>query len=84
MVPKTYVINNLQINIIKKKRDVPGGPVVKSLPCHAGDTGLIPGWGTKIPHAAEHLSLTLKLLSLHTTTCLGLIFVRKQASLCSP
>ena len=52
MVPKTYIINNLQINIIKKKRDFPGGPVVKSLPCHAGDTGLIPGWGTKIPHAS--------------------------------
>ena len=29
-------------------RDFPGGPMVKT---HAGDTGLIPGWGTKIPHA---------------------------------
>ena len=26
--------------------DLPGGPVVKSLPCNAGDKGLIPGWGT--------------------------------------
>ena len=59
MVPQTYVISNLQINIVKKKRDFPGGPVVKSLPCHAGDTGLIPGWGTKIPHSVEPLSLTL-------------------------
>ena len=24
--------------------DFPNGPVVKNLPAHAGDTGLIPGW----------------------------------------
>ena len=29
-------------------RDFPGGPVVKSPPSNAGDTGSIPGWGTKI------------------------------------
>ena len=33
-------------------RDFPGGPVVKTLPCDAEDN---PGWGTKIPHAAEQL-----------------------------
>ena len=27
------------------KKSFPGGPVVKSLPCNAGDTGLIPGPG---------------------------------------
>ena len=27
----------------------PGGPVVKDLPCSAGDMGSIPGQGTKIP-----------------------------------
>ena len=32
-------------------RDFPGGPMVKNLPCNAGDTGLIPGWRTKIPPA---------------------------------
>ena len=32
------------------------GPVVKNLPCNVGDTGLIPGWGTKTLHAAEQLS----------------------------
>ena len=31
--------------------------MVKNSLCGARDTGLIPGWGTKIPHAAEHLSL---------------------------
>ena len=38
-------------------RDFPGGPVVKNLPCNAGDTGWIPGRGTKIPHASGQLSL---------------------------
>ena len=28
-----------------KSRDFPGGPVVKSLPANAGDTGSIPVWG---------------------------------------
>ena len=37
-------------------KDFPGGPVVKNLPCKAGDTGSIPGWGTKIPHAEEQLT----------------------------
>ena len=35
------------------KRDFPGGPVVKNPPSNAGDSGLIPGWGTKIPHTME-------------------------------
>ena len=49
------------MEISKKKwicfRDIPGGPVVKNQPSKAGDTGSIPGQGTKIPHAAEQLSL---------------------------
>ena len=35
--------------------DIPGGPMVKNLPCNAGDMGLIPGQGTKIPLAMEQL-----------------------------
>ena len=31
--------------------------MVKSLPSNAWDAGLIPGWGTQIPHAVEQLSL---------------------------
>ena len=38
--------------------DFPGGPVVKNLPCNAGYAGPIPGWGTKIPHTTEQLSLS--------------------------
>ena len=36
--------------------DLPGGPVVKNLPSNAGDAGLIPGQGTKIPRAAGQLN----------------------------
>ena len=39
-----------------KLRDFPGGPVVKNPPYNGGDMGLIPGQGTKIPHAAGQLS----------------------------
>ena len=38
-------------------RDFPGSPVVKNLPCNAGDIGSIPGQGAKILHATEQLSL---------------------------
>ena len=31
--------------------------MVKNPPCNAGDAGLIPGRGNKIPHASEQLSL---------------------------
>ena len=38
-------------------QDFAGGPVVKNLPANAGDTSLILGLGTKIPHAAGQLNL---------------------------
>ena len=37
-------------------QDFPGGLLVKKPLCNAGDMGLIPGRGTKIPHATEQLS----------------------------
>ena len=36
--------------------DVSGGPVVENPRCNAGDSGSIPGQGTKIPSAKEQLS----------------------------
>uniref|UniRef100_A0A8B9YTG0 C-type lectin domain containing 16A n=1 Tax=Bos mutus grunniens TaxID=30521 RepID=A0A8B9YTG0_BOSMU len=33
--------------------DFPGSPLVESLPSNAGDSGSIPGRGTRIPHATE-------------------------------
>ena len=38
-------------------KDVPGGLVVKTPPANAGDTGSVPGQGTKIPHATGQLNL---------------------------
>ena len=37
--------------------DFPGGPVVKNMPCNAGDSSSTPDPGTKIPHAVGQLSL---------------------------
>ena len=47
--------------------------MVKNPPSNAGDTGSIPVWGTKIPHAAgqlsPHTATTEPMLwSLHDTT----------------
>ena len=39
-------------------RNFPDGPVVKNLPCNAGDVSSIPGQGTKTPHAPGQLSLS--------------------------
>ena len=41
---------------IQGKGDFSGGPVVKNLPCNAGDQGSIPGRGPKVPHAMQPLS----------------------------
>ena len=49
-------------------RDFPGGPLVKNLPSNAGNTGLIPGPRTKIPHATGNKVRAPQLQSLHTTT----------------
>ena len=37
--------------------DFHDGLMVKNLPCNAWDMGLIPGLGTKIPHAKGQVSL---------------------------
>ena len=36
-----------------QQREFPGGPGVRNPPSNAGDTGSIPGQGTKIPHARQ-------------------------------
>ena len=51
----------------------PGGPVVKNLPCNAGDASSIPDPGTKIPHTEEWLGACCnywahELWSPHATT----------------
>ena len=61
--------------VLKKKkhtaiRDFPGGPVVRNLPCNAGNVGSIPGWGTKIPRvvgATEPMCLNYRTRNKTTT-----------------
>ena len=43
---------------VKQDRNFPGSAVVKNAPSSVGNLGSIPGWGTKIPQAAEQLSLS--------------------------
>ena len=53
--------------------DFPGGPVLKNPPYNAGGEALIPGQGTKIPHATEqldpHVATTELLHHSEDTTC---------------
>ena len=49
----------LQLSYLKGEEPggLPRGPVVRNLPCNAGDLGSIPVQGTKIPHAEQQLSV---------------------------
>ena len=47
----------MQSDYKNQVKDFPSGSVVKNLPSNAGDKGLIPGRGTKIPHALGQLTL---------------------------
>ena len=52
---KQVTIRNVKVKI-SSIWDFPGGSLVKNLPCNAGDSGPIPGQGTKIPRVLEKLS----------------------------
>ena len=45
-----------QWNFKNKFGDLTSGPVIKNIPCRAGDVCSVPGQGTKIPQAVEQLS----------------------------
>ena len=47
---------NKQLNQQIERASLVVGPVVKYPPSNAGNVGSIPGWRTKVPHAAEKLS----------------------------
>ena len=57
---KTHASSLLVTLNIKTKTTstITSGPVVKNQPSNAGDSGSIPGRGTKIPHAEGQLSLS--------------------------
>ena len=41
-------------------RELPGGPVVKTLPSNAGDAGSTPGRGAKTPYASQPKNQIMK------------------------
>ena len=43
-----------------KCRDFPAGPVVETLPSNTKGVSLIPGQGTKIPHASQSVNQNVK------------------------
>lgn len=51
---------------IVRRWNFPGGPVVKNLPPHAGGTGSISGWESKIPRAFVAEKPRLKTNSIKT------------------
>ena len=60
---ETVKLINHHIRFTKKEIGwwtFPGGPVVKDLPSNEEDADLVPGWGTKIPHATESLNATTR------------------------
>ena len=50
------IIQMWKLRLREKLRDFLGGPLVRNPPSNAGNVGVIPGGGTKIPHAAGKLS----------------------------
>ena len=59
----------------------PGGRVVKTSPSSAGDAGLIPGQGTKIPHALGPKNQKIENRSnivTSSTKTLKMIHIRKS------
>ena len=52
------------LQMVQKKymgwREFPGSPVVRTRCFHCRGLGSIPGWGTKIPQAAQHGQKTPK------------------------
>ena len=55
IIGKSRKLEN-RFKTIENHWDFPGGPVVKDMPGNSGGTGSVPGWGSKIPPAAEQLS----------------------------
>ena len=60
MLLQKSMVSSTVLYLVRTKNikwDFPGGPVVKNPSASAGDTGSIPGQGTKIPPAIDQLSL---------------------------
>ena len=57
-----YIVHQLYLELFEKIKNAsegfPGGPVVKNPLWNLGNTGSIPGQGTKVPQTTEQLSLS--------------------------
>ena len=51
-VLRMLTVQGWRDRLVKKSRDVPGSPVVKTSSSNAGGVGPIPGRGAKISHAS--------------------------------
>ena len=51
------------VSLLWDSWDLPGDPVIRTLSFHCKCSCLIPGWRTKIPHAARHQKKKQKSLS---------------------
>ena len=58
--------------------DFPDGPVVKTSPSKAGGAGLIPGQGSKIPHASRLKNQEVKEKQIATNSIKTLTMVHIQ------
>ena len=67
----TLNIWSLHIRTIQEliPMDLLGDPGVKNLPSSARNVSSVPGWGTKIPHAAGHRAVTKNLSTATKTQC---------------
>ena len=78
--------NPQALKLIKDSyRDFPGSLMVKNLPYNAGDMGLIPGQGTKIPHATGQLSPCATTTEpMHPGACAPQLKKRKKSKIHTP
>ena len=51
-----YYHSSVSVGLCQNGEMIAGFVSVRHLPCNAGHAGLVSGWRTKIPHAAEQLS----------------------------
>ena len=64
----------------KELRDLPGGPVVKTLPFNAGSVGSISGQGVKIPHAlgSKKPNIKQKQFVTNSIKTLKMVHIKKK------
>jgi len=57
---------------------LPWWPVVKTLPCNAGGTGLIHGWEPKIPNASWPKNQNINSIVTNSIKTLKMVHIKKK------